>query len=58
MAQAAELARQARQRTFFGRSIEIVWLIEADARAAVGQRALADSLYRDSRAPSAFLKSG
>jgi DNA-binding SARP family transcriptional activator len=55
---AAALARQSRQRSFFGRSGEIAYLLEADARAASGELALADSLYRDSRAPLAFLKRG
>lgn len=55
MKTAAELARRSRQRTFHGRALDIVTLIEADALAALGERIRADSLYHEARAPGAFL---
>src|SRR5688572_7650259 len=55
MQNAAELALRARQRPFHGRDLSIVTLIEADALAALGQRGRADTLYKQSRAPAAFL---
>jgi DNA-binding SARP family transcriptional activator len=52
---AAERAHRARQRTFHGRSLDIVTLIEADALASLGDRIRADSLYRQAHAPAAYL---
>lgn len=47
MVVAADLAARARPGMFYGRSVGTVMMLEADARAAAGQRALADSLYRE-----------
>jgi len=44
-AAAARLARDARQNMFFGRSLNTLALLEADARRAAGQGERADSLY-------------
>jgi len=55
MKTAAELALRARQRTFHGRGLDIITLIEADALAALGHPDRADLLYRQSLAPAAFL---
>lgn len=52
---AAERAHRARQRTFHGRSLDIITLIEADALASLGERDRADSLYRQAHAPEAYL---
>jgi DNA-binding SARP family transcriptional activator len=43
---AARLAREARREMFYGRSLATVVMLEADARAALGQYVQADSLYR------------
>jgi tetratricopeptide (TPR) repeat protein len=55
MKTAAELALRARQRTFHGRGLDIVTLIEADALRALGYLDRADTLYRQLRPPAAFL---
>ncbi|HUF31458.1 MAG TPA: BTAD domain-containing putative transcriptional regulator [Gemmatimonadaceae bacterium] len=47
MVAAADLAAQARPGIFYGRSVGTVMMLEADARAAAGERAAADSLYRE-----------
>jgi DNA-binding SARP family transcriptional activator len=52
---AADRAHRARQRTFHGRSLDIVTLIEADALASRGEHTRADSLYRQAHAPEAYL---
>lgn len=47
MIEAADLAAQARPGMFYGRSVGTIMMLEADASAAAGERALADSLYRE-----------
>jgi hypothetical protein len=47
MIAAADLAARARPGMFYGRSVGTVVMLEADARAAAGERAAADSLYRE-----------
>jgi len=46
MVAAADLATRARPGMFYGRSVGTVMMLEADARAAAGEHAHADSLYR------------
>lgn len=46
MTAAAAHAASARTGSFFGRSMHTVILLEADARASLGERVVADSLYR------------
>ncbi|HET7585434.1 MAG TPA: BTAD domain-containing putative transcriptional regulator [Gemmatimonadaceae bacterium] len=53
MRPAAELADESRRQMFFGRALAPLFLLEADARAALGEHALAGELYgllRDVRA--------
>ncbi|MBI4545055.1 MAG: hypothetical protein HY703_07670 [Gemmatimonadetes bacterium] len=55
MRAAAELASQAWPGMFLGRSVATVVLLEADARAALGERHSADSLYRAVLTRGAFV---
>lgn len=52
---AADRALRARHRTFHGRGLDVLTLIEADARWALGQTTRADALYGEAHAPEAFL---
>jgi DNA-binding SARP family transcriptional activator len=47
MVAVADLAARARPGMFYGRSVGTTMMLEADARAAAGERARADSLYRE-----------
>jgi len=54
MASAARLANSARPGMFYGRSIGTIVMLEADALALLGERARADSLYRQVLPPGSF----
>ena len=54
MRRAATFAESARQGMFHGRSLAHIALLEADARAALGQRDAANELYRRLLTPDAF----
>lgn len=54
MRTAAAFAEVARQGMFHGRSLAHIALLEADARAAIGQRDAANELYRRLLTPDAF----
>ncbi len=51
---AARLAEAAREGSFFVRSMATIALLEADARAALGEQGRADSLYRAVLTPRSF----
>src|SRR5439155_5565499 len=54
MRTAAHFAEAARQGMFHGRSLASMALLEADARAALGQREIARALYQQLLTPKAF----
>jgi hypothetical protein len=54
MRTAANFAEAARQGMFHGRSLALAALLEADARAALGEFARADTLYGRLLTPEAF----
>ena len=54
MRTAAHFAEAARQGMFHGRSLSLAALLEADARAALGQTERAAALYRRLLTPDAF----